>query len=375
MSDVMTRRGGSGRTGALRQVAIVCGLLAGLLTSTDLANRPPGFTPVFQRGVCFSHNHSADRGYGSAQARQSLAAIKQLGATFVSLQPIGYSFNIHHPDIIGYRGEDLTLTADHLRRAIRDAHADGLQVLLNPHLWIGIHWGQGDWRGEVSMRTPEDWTRWFAQYESFISYFAAIAQEEGVELLSVGSELQGTTLSHPDEWRALIRRVRGIYRGPCTYSANWGGEFESVPFWDELEYLGLSAYFPLGSGDRAAKGRAAADVRTRLAALHRRTGKPILFVESGFQSQADAGLDPSRWTWNSRAAVDLEAQRELYEVWMETFWQEPWFYGVYWWQWFADPSFSGAGDNSYVFRGKPAEAVVRRFFQSPSPVERRLAPR
>jgi hypothetical protein len=35
-----------------------------------------------------------------------------------------------------------------------------------------------------------------------------------------------------------------------TYSANWGGsdateEWSKIPFWDALDYLGLSAYFRL----------------------------------------------------------------------------------------------------------------------------------
>lgn len=341
---------------------VLAALSALLALATPVAQT---FTPEFQRGVCFSHNHSAEHGYGSDEAARSLAAVRALGATHVSLHPIGYSFNVQHPAIFGYRGEDLTLTEARLRRTIRDAHAAGLKVTLNPHLWVGVHWGQGDWRGDVRMLNDEDWTRWFADYRTFILYFATIAQEERVELFVVGSELQGSTLAKPDAWRAIIREVRGVFRGPCTYSANWGGEFENIAFWDELEYLGISAYFPLG--ERATSFDAnARELVDRLRRVHERTRKPILFVESGFQSQTGASIDPSKWSWNSRARIDLELQRTLYDVWMRAFWNERWFSGVYWWQWFSDSSYSGPEDNSYVFRGKPAESVVRDWFAKPA---------
>jgi hypothetical protein len=245
-----------------------------------------------------------------------------------------------------------------------------MKVMLNPHLWIGVHWGQGDWRGEVRMLNDADWTQWFDEYRRFILYFAGIAQEEGVTIFVVGSELQETTRARPEAWRALIREVRGVFKGPCTYSANWGGEFEDVPFWDELEYLGISAYFPLGEGGPDDFRQRARELRDRLRRVHERTGKPLLFVESGFQSQPGAALEPSKWSWNSRDRVDLDLQRTLYDVWMESFWGERWFAGVYWWQWFADSSYSGADDNSYVFRGKPAEDVVRTWFGKPAGLER-----
>lgn len=320
------------------------------------------FRPEFFKGICFSHNHSDRAGYGTPAAMESLRAIRDVGANYVSFQPIGYSFNPHHPEIFGYRGEDLTLTRERLVQGIRDARAVGLRVCLNPHLWIGVHWGQGEWRGRVQMRTEADWRAWFRNYETFILYFAQIAKEEQVELFVVGSELEGTTLARPEEWRRLIRRVRGVYPGPCTYSANWGKEFDQVEFWDELEYLGLSAYFPVGDGPEAEREAKAVAVRERLAKWQQQWNKPVLFLESGFQSQPGAGIDPSAWSWNSQAPSDAEEQARLFALWMRTFWDQRWFAGIFWWQWFADPDYGHPGDNSYAFRGKPAELVVREFF-------------
>jgi hypothetical protein len=38
--------------------------------------------------------------------------------------------------------------------------------------------------------------------------------------------------------------IRKIYTGKLTYAANWD-DFDKVPFWKELDYIGIDAYFPL----------------------------------------------------------------------------------------------------------------------------------
>jgi len=325
------------------------------------------FRAVFQKGAVFSHNHSEESGYGGQTAATSLIALREIGADWVSIVPVGYSFNIRHPAIFGYRGEDLTLTRERLIKTIQDAKAAGFQVLLNPQLWIGVHWGVGEWRGFVRMDSDESWQEWFAQYREFIRYFAEIAQETEVSLFCVGSELEGTVSGHETEWREIIAVVRSIYHGPCTYSANWGEEWEQVPFWDLLEYAGISAYYPVGDGDKAARMAHLLPVVERLRGFHERTGKPILFLESGFQSRPGSGVSPSEWKWNADEPVDVEEQRLNYEVWFETFWPQPWFYGVYWWQWFADPEYDAGQQSGYAFRNKPAMQLVRDWFTRPSP--------
>lgn len=325
----------------------------------------PDFRPQFQKGVCFSHNHSLERGYGSAMAQESLAEIRALGANSVSITPLGYSFNLQDPRIFGYTGEDLTMTPDRVRQTIRAAHAAGLRVLLNPHIWIGLYGAPGEWRGDVAMKSEEDWRKWFASYREFILFFARMAEEEGVELFCVGSELRRTTLARPDDWRKLIREIRGVYRGPCTYSANWSGEFDEIKFWDLLEYVGISAYFPVGEGSLDERLATLAPTRDHLARFSRAWKKPIVFLESGFRSVTGAGRQPS--AWQTGGVPDPEEQRLDYEVWLRTFWGEPWFYGVYWWQWFADLDYVPQPPTDFQFRNKPAETTVRERFAPPDP--------
>jgi hypothetical protein len=323
------------------------------------------FRPEFQRGACFTHNHALDRGYGSEMAQRSLVELRSLGANYVSIAPVGYAFNLKDPRIFGYTGEDLTMTPDRVRKVIRDAHNAGLKVMLNPHIWIGLYGFPGEWRGDIKMTTDADWTAWFANYRKFILYFARMAQEEGVELFSVGSELRTATGMRPHEWRRVIHEVRGVYRGPCTYSANWADEFDRIKFWDLLEYVGISAYFPVGGGSLDARLAEAAKVRDRLAKFSRAWNKPVIFAESGFRSLRGAGESPSAWKNGAGEAADLEEQRLSYEAWLRTFWGEPWFYGVYWWQWFADLEYAPQPATDFQFRHKPAEALVREYFGRP----------
>jgi len=46
------------------------------------------------------------------------------------------------------------------------------------------------------------------------------------------------------EGRHITRAVRRAYSGPITYGANMGEVFDA-PVWDALDFIGVSAYWPL----------------------------------------------------------------------------------------------------------------------------------
>jgi hypothetical protein len=52
---------------------------------------------------------------------------------------------------------------------------------------------------------------------------------------------------------------------------------------------------------------------------------------------------------------------------MESFKDEKWFRGVFWYNWTPDPSFGGENNNCMTMRGKPAEAYVRELFGAEQP--------
>jgi len=45
-------------------------------------------------------------------------------------------------------------------------------------------------------------------------------------------------------WRQLVKKVRKVYSGRLTLAANFDN-YHEVSFWDELDFLGINAYFPL----------------------------------------------------------------------------------------------------------------------------------
>lgn len=324
------------------------------------------FRPQKQWGICVTPNFSEPGGYGGETSRETFRQIAASGANFVTLTPLGWSYNLSSTEIVGYRGEEPTLTPERVRQAIRDAHAAGLQVLLNPHLWVGLYGTPTKWRGQIKMENDADWERWFRSYREFILFWAEIAREERVALFSIGSELVEATRARPEAWRGIIRDVRGVYPGPCIYSANWLDEYERIPFWNELEYVAISAYFPIGNGSREERLAQAASTRDELEAFARKVGKSILFAESGFRSIAEAGNSPAEWVDRGIPAPDFKEQALCYDVWIETFGNLPWLSGIHWWAQHSDPDYVPFVENGYGFENKPAGEILRRYLKQAS---------
>ena len=94
------------------------------------------------------------------------------------------------------------------------------------------------------MATEEEWQRWFGDYERFILHYAGLAAAAKVELFCVGVELAGSSLTREADWRRVVERVRERYQGPLVYAANWWEEYDRIPFWDALDYIGVNAFSP-----------------------------------------------------------------------------------------------------------------------------------
>ncbi len=293
----------------------------------------------------------------------ALAPLVEIGADWISQTPFGFSPALGAPEVIRARSHRAFWgeSDEGLAETARLARARGVKTLLKPHLWIR----GGEWVGGLEMKSEEDWRLWFASYESFIVHYAALAEREKMEAFAVGTELPKTSLREAN-WRRVIARVREVYHGPLTYCANWA-EADSVAFWDGLDFVGVQAYFPLATRDGAplAEIRAAWDpIVKRLEALARRTGKPIVFTEVGYKSQAGDLAEP--WRWSSQGAVDLTLQRDAFQAMFDSVWDKPWFGGAFVWKWHpslgapASPPDRHAAD--FTPQGKPALAVIRSFY-------------
>jgi len=311
----------------------------------------------FLRGISFSHEVRRE-GYGSDVGAAQLARMRALGAGAVAIVP--YAFTGAPEQLsLRYRGTDESDAR--MSRTIAQARHLGLKIMLKPQLWA-----RGRFTGDIVFAKDADFDRWFADYRRWMLHHARLAALENVDLLVIGTELGGVTRPGPQSghreaaWRDLIRDLRRIYPGALTYAGNWAGDFETLPFWDALDLLGVNMYYPLaGPGEKPrADSPRLRELRTRLATLSRRYGKPILFTEVGYAASAAAAVEP--WK-EDNAPPDPAMQARCYQVVFEAFYREPWLAGLFWWKWPSDGQ-GGLRDVSFNPLGKPAFQVLERWY-------------
>lgn len=155
--------------------------------------------------------------------------------------PFGFIRNADTPEIIfdsdrQWHGE----TRIGAKQYIDLLHSKGVKVMVKPQLWI---W-RGVFTGSMEMKSDDDWQQLENSYENFILNYAEMAQEAKADVFCIGTELEKFVANRPDFWNQLIPKVRNIYRGKLTYAANWD-EYKRTPFWSQLDFIGIDAYFPL----------------------------------------------------------------------------------------------------------------------------------
>jgi len=334
--------------------------LAGERRGAGPVDRPPRRAAnAFERGFCHAHEgYRISDGYLSSESDRALAELHGLGVNAVSLTPFTYMRDPRRPSPLRFSqgaGEENDEGVVHAARA---AHRLGMAVMLKPHIWI-----HGSWPGEIEMPDPGDWKMFFDEYFRWIRHYAILAEINGVESLCVGVEMSRATLTQAPRWRDLIDRVRKIYGGRILYAANWGEEFERIEFWDALDAVGIDCYYPLSDSSTVSDDdlrRAAAGVLDRIEAVSRRVGKPAVITEIGFTSTPACWIDP--YTMRREQGVDLGAQARCYEAYLSELANRGRIVGVYWWKWPSSLDRGGTDDRGFTPRGKPAEAVVKKWY-------------
>ena len=297
----------------------------------------------FQRGVSFT----AEAGvrYGSESSIEQLKRLPAFGVNAIALVPYG--------------GGRATATSVEIRAAGRGswendaglevmsavAHQLGMRVMLKPHLWR---------MGPEAAGTPELRRQWFAQYRPFIEHYARLAARIHADIFVVGTEF-GALTQYEREWRDIIAAVRGIYAGPLTFAPTQGPEFETLAFWDALDYIGLDNYYPLPDN------YSTAELIAKVEAVQRKFNKPVVLTEAGFSAIENAHRAP--WEDETAKPLSLGEQARCYQALFEAFYGKPWFQGVYWWK-VGTNGYGGPDDNSMTPWRKPAMEVVKRWYSS-----------
>ena len=318
--------------------------------------------PSKHHGVALEHawgRRAAFHGYGTTASGDSLSQLRTLGVNWISVIPFGFQ-DTPSDTTIRWGGSRSSETDERLRAVAAQAQERGIRVMLKPHVWLR----PPAWVGEVAPRTEADWAAWFDSYRMFILHYASLARDAGIEALCVGNELMGTT-HREKEWRDLIAEIRTVFDGTLTYGAH-ADEVWTLPFWDALDYIGVSAYFALADKPSPTRSEMVAGWEPHVDRLERLAAhwdRPVLFTELGYRSVDFAAQYP--WKFDGTTPVNLQLQADAYTAFFETVWPEPWFAGVHWWKWRSSLDDGGADNDDFTPRSKPAEEVLRRFYGTP----------
>jgi len=337
--------------------------LAALGSSAPAApvRAPREFPAGFRQGFNFAHEgYQIYNGYGSRQARMSLGRMAGLGSNAVAIVP--YTF-LRDPSLPGPLTISNRVGSENDAAVLNSALASrelGLSVLLKPHIWL-----RGSWPGEIRMESEEGWDLFFEEYARWIGHYALMAEAYGLESFCMGNEMSAAALEQPHRWRELAGRIREVYSGELGYCANWGEEVESLQFWDAVDFIGVSFYYPLASGSRPsdrALVREANRVLTRLEELGRRHDRPVLLTEAGFASSPSPWREPWTETRGSEAQVALDDQARAYRALIQALDGREEIAGVFWWKWPTVGPQDPEGHPGFTPAGKPAEEVISRWF-------------
>ncbi|EDP71315.1 hypothetical protein FBALC1_02487 [Flavobacteriales bacterium ALC-1] len=284
--------------------------------------------------------------------------VVNVNANAAAIMPFGFIRNNDNPEIIHnterqWFGE----TRAGAKQYIEELKKDNISIMIKPQLWLR----HGEFTGFLKMETEANWKLLEASYSSFILEYAELAEEVNAEVLCIGTELEAFIKNRPDYWKNLIKTIRTIYKGKLTYAANWD-EFWRTPFWADVDYIGIDAYFPVSdmqtpTVEDCIKGWE--KHKKGLKEFSKKLDRPILFTEFGYRSVDYTGKEPWRYD-RSMTSVNLEAQNNAIQALFDAVWKEDWFAGGYLWKWFImHDKVGGLENNQFTPQNKPVEEIIK----------------
>lgn len=256
-----------------------------------------------------------------------------------------------------------------LRKIIEGAHNRGLKVFLQPFTWSLV---QDPSPGSHSISY---WTEYEAQWRDIILYYARIAQEYQVEMLS---------FSVPDEfdspakiqfidnlYQKLLADVRAVYKGsiaiPYSFETNYEiynqCDYLFMKVWDWWPFKLSSSTTPTVSEMVQALNKGLNEKYKLAYEAHK---KPIILNEIAASSYNGSVIESINWEevlyWNPddpAYPVDLQEQADAYEAMLQAISANEWIAGAF--------SFNynhwNSLDKAPSVRFKPAEKVLAKWWR------------
>ena len=279
---------------------------------------------------------------------------------WIALSPFAFS-QVGSPNVTFNSGQWWGETTEGTRILCDYATNNNLKIMIKPQVWM---WNS--WVGFYDLETEEQWLEWEAAYENYIMTFAEIAVEKNADIFCVGTEYKIAAVQRETFFRNLIAKVREIYSGKVVYAANWDN-YNFIPFWDALDYVGIDSYFPLVNQKTPTVEQVVEGWGNWIGTIENfsnQTGKQILFTEYGYLS-----CDYSAWqNWELEGTLDqvdvnMEAQKNAFEGFFQSFWSEEWFAGGFIWKWFPNhDSAGGPTHKEYTPQRKTAQETIFEWY-------------
>lgn len=332
-------------------------LLLSLLSPNPIYSSGMGFAPV-QKGVCYV-TWDKNR-FATKYSDRSLEKLHALGVDYIAVIITHYQENLYSTRIQPTENSPTDSSIEHV---INKAHSLGIKVMLKPHVDLINTQDDTYWRADIGFAREKDWQDWFKEYKRFITKYARMAAKLNVEMFCIGTELSFTTQKN-DLWlREIINPIRHIYPGKLIYAANWDN-YTNVDFWDELDYIGIDAYFPLTYHTEPSVNdlkRGWQKWTREIRSWHKTVNKPIIFTEIGYPSTPHAPITP--WKGGTIGNADPEIQARCYTAFFETVWGADWLKGVYWWKWDTSVHAGGKHNRQFTPQNKPAQRIIEAHYK------------
>ena len=196
---------------------------------------------------------------------------------------------------------------------MRYARAQGLQVVMKPHVWSSVFWREKKWRGDIKMSSDTGWTTLEENYKRFIIHYADLAEQAQAQTLVIGLEYRIWVRERPEYWRQLSSGCVNSF--PDVWSTTPTGTISNrcrfgrmTPLvWGRISPLALRVHL----GEQTTPNCRFYGSFAKLKALSDKYNKPVVFTEV-VKSCQGGHLGYANPT--SCKASDLRVQSEAYRA-------------------------------------------------------------
>jgi hypothetical protein len=292
-------------------------------------------------------------------SQSNVKPLVNINANYVALNPFAIIKDLNSPQVIfNSKHQWFCESSKGIKQYANEFKNSEIKIMLKPQIWVL----NGKFTGFIKMKTEADWLLFEESYRKFILDYAQIATDINANVFCIGVELEQFTINRPKFWVQLINEIKEVYTGELTYASNWD-EYKRISFWNQLDYIGVDAYFPLSD----LKNPSALDLskgwkvhKEGLLKTHEKFEKPILFTEYGYRSVDYTGKEPWDSASKTESETNLNAQTNAMVAVYHEFWTEHWFAGGFLWKWFPNHSTVGGHlDNRFTPQNKPAQKIIK----------------